>query len=493
MTTARKRRRSPMRRRHALTLVAVAMASPSAARAAAPSIDSSWAAAVFSTSARLQAKINPNGLATTYHFDYITKAAYEANLRVKDPFTGASRAPRAADANIGSGSVAITVLQLLSGLEADTAYRYRVVAKNAAPAPRTARPCPSITQASRRRRALADNRGWEMVSPVDKNGGEVALPGAVAGGGVLAGRRRGRRGHLRLRSLLRPAAQGAPPASQYVSTRTGGGWSTAEHHRRRSSRAPMAPSEEGVPYQLFSADLARGLLLNGEHCRGEGSGCPVANPPLAGTDAPAGYQNYYLREGQRLRGAARRRQRRRLSTLEPADFDSALRRRLPDLRHVVLSSCAALTADATEVPARRRLRSRPSTTSTSGPPAAGAQLLSSTDRHPGAALAAQAGAVSADGSRVYWHDLRRQPLPARRARRASRSTRSRGRGDLRDRLRRRLGRLLHQRTDTSGAIDAASDAATDLTPAGGVVGSARRLRRRLLRLLPGRRRPLPLA
>ena len=54
---------------------------------------------------------------------------------------------------------------------------------------------------------------------------------------------------------------------------------------------------DGVPYQVFSPDLGRGLLLNGRPCRAEEGLCPVANPPLAGTDAPTGYQNYYLRQG----------------------------------------------------------------------------------------------------------------------------------------------------------------------------------------------------
>ena len=53
--------------------------------------------------------------------------------------------------------------------------------------------------------------------------------------------------------------------------------------------------DKGAPYQLFSGGLERGLLLNGEHCRDGADGCAVANPPLAGTDAPAGYQNYYMR------------------------------------------------------------------------------------------------------------------------------------------------------------------------------------------------------
>ena len=142
--------------------------------------------------------------------------------------------------------------------------------------------------------ALPDGRGWELVSPVDKNGGQVDPPGAIAGGGVLQAAAGG--GAVAYGSATSFAGgAGAPPASQYISTRSAGGWST------QNITAPIFSGsydlvDQGVPYQLFSTDLARGLLLNGDHCRGEATGCAVANPPLAGTDAPAGYQDYYLRD-----------------------------------------------------------------------------------------------------------------------------------------------------------------------------------------------------
>ena len=39
-------------------------------------------------------------------------------------------------------------------------------------------------------------------------------------------------------------------------------------------------------------------MLNGIHCRGEGTDCPVANPPLPGSGAPEGFQDYYLRDNE---------------------------------------------------------------------------------------------------------------------------------------------------------------------------------------------------
>ncbi len=98
MPTAQKRRRSVSAAAIIGTLIAALALGPGAAQGAAPSIGQSWASAVFSSTARLSAQVNPNGLFTTYHFDYITQAAYEANLAAaKDPFSGASRVPLVSD------------------------------------------------------------------------------------------------------------------------------------------------------------------------------------------------------------------------------------------------------------------------------------------------------------------------------------------------------------------------------------------------------------
>ena len=53
-----------------------------------PLVGAEWSSAVGSDSAKLSALIDPNGLNTTYHFDYTTEAAYQAH-----GFTGALRSP----------------------------------------------------------------------------------------------------------------------------------------------------------------------------------------------------------------------------------------------------------------------------------------------------------------------------------------------------------------------------------------------------------------
>ncbi len=305
--------------------------------------------------------------------------------------------------------------------------------------------------------ALPDGRGWEMVSPVDKNGGTVDPPGAVAGGGVLQAAAGGGAITYGSRASFAGGA-GAPPASQYVSTRGGGGWS-AQNITVPIFSGSYDLTDEGVPWQLFAPDLARGLMLNGDHCRGEASSCAVANPPLAGTDAPEGFQDYYLREGggyEALLGSADIAGR----GLDPASFDLRFAGSSPDLKTVVLSTCSALTSDAGVGCGSSKANLYKWTKATGS--------LSLINTLPGAALAADAGAVSADGSRIYWKDLTSGNLELREGATSTQVDGAAGGG----------GTL--ETTSADGAVAFYSKAghlwrrvggtSTDITPSGGVLG-----------------------
>jgi hypothetical protein len=240
--------------------------------------------------------------------------------------------------------------------------------------------------------ALPDNRGWEMVSPAEKNGGQVDPPETIAAGGALQAASQGGTVTYASRASF-AGGQGAPPASQYLSARASSSWPT-QNLTMPVFSGSYGFTDQGVPYRLFSTDLARGLLLNGERCRGQASECPVANPPLPGTDAPAGFQDYYLREGSSFEAliaatdiAGR--------GLDPSTFEVRLAGASPDLRTIVLSSCAALTDTSVDgcATGKANLYAWSKATGALG-------LINTT---PGAELAAQ-GAVSVDGSRIYWKD-----------------------------------------------------------------------------------------
>jgi hypothetical protein len=466
MRAARKRRRPSSNSALAAGFLALVLvlAPAGAQAAAAPLIHEVWTSQVFSSTARLQARVSPNGLPATYHFDYVTRSQYEAN---GNGFSGAQRVPLLSDANFGSGTSPVGVLQQIGNLQPDTAYRYRIVAKNSSGTV-TGEALSFITRASGAAAALADNRVWEMVSPVEKNGGQVAAPGSLSGGGVLQGAAQG--GSITYGSAASFAGgQGAPPASQYLATRTSGGWTT-ENITQPLFSGSYDAGEGGGPYRIFSADLARAILLNGDHCRGEGSGCAVANPPLAGTEAPAGYQNYYLREGDSFTALLADANAGFL-TLEPRAFDLTLAGSSPDLRHPVVATCAALTANATEVPlgegcdpAKQNLYLYSA--------GSGLSLLNvkpgGTSGIPGASLAAQSAAVSEDGSRVYFS--LEGNLYLRAAGQTKQADADAGGGGV------------FQTASADGSVAyfskeghlwrylAATDAATDITPAGEVQG-----------------------
>jgi len=225
---------------------------------------------------------------------------------------------------------------------------------------------------------LPDGRGWEMVSPVDKNGGSIQGAGAIFDGGVLQAAAGGSAITYTSASSFGDG-QGAPGASQYLSLRGSTGWST-ENITLPTESGAYGIDPDGVPYQLFSGDLGSAIVLEGHRCE-EAEPCP---------------RSYTLRD----QGSGA------LTPIPYEEPDLRFAGANPDLVDLAFSTCAALTADATEVPAlggcdpeAQNLYLR------SGGVLRLINLLPGQKTGtPGASLAAQSGAISDDGSRVYWTD-----------------------------------------------------------------------------------------
>jgi hypothetical protein len=299
---------------------AAPIATQVAQAASPPMVLEAWSTDVTISSATLHARIDPLGSATSYRFEYLSESAYQANLgNGVEPFAGSSSAPAAGEVPIGSGLGAIGVTQQLHQLSPGTPYRYRVLAKN------TGGNSPGAilsftTQHPESGPLLADGRGWELVSPEEKNGGGVAAPEALDDGGVLQAAAAGGAITYSSASSFGSEARGAPSASQYLSHREESGWST-ENLTIPTVGGAYGDHPDGVPYQLFSADLRRSAMLEGEEC-----------PPSCG-------RGYLLSE----EGAQP------LQT--PRSEDLRLAGASTDLESVVFSTCRALTSDAVEVPA----------------------------------------------------------------------------------------------------------------------------------------------
>jgi hypothetical protein len=158
---------------------------------AAPGIVSTSAENLSSTFADLHAQIDPHGVATTYHFEYLTAASYAAD---GDSFSGPDPATSVPvpDVDIGSGGptggASESVMQHLGSLQPGTIYDFRVVAANAqgvsAGSLCEGAPAPACTFATLPApvAGLPDGRAYELVTPATKEGGSDMFAESSASG-----------------------------------------------------------------------------------------------------------------------------------------------------------------------------------------------------------------------------------------------------------------------------------------------------------------------
>jgi hypothetical protein len=138
--------------------------------------------------ATLRGEIDPSGLQTEYHFEYLTQAQYEEN---GESFSGASSTPTATlPASAGISAVEVPLL----GLEEGVIYRFRLIAENedaTVTGPdqilttlqrRLPESCPNAAYRSGLSANLADCRAYELTTPAETNGlSPVAPPILTAG------------------------------------------------------------------------------------------------------------------------------------------------------------------------------------------------------------------------------------------------------------------------------------------------------------------------
>jgi hypothetical protein len=247
-----------------------------------PEVESESVSNVTATTATLKAQINPKGATTSYLFQYLTEAAYEAN-EPADRFAGASEAP-IGGAVLGAGQDPLPAAAAISGLVPDTAYRYRVLATSAEGMDEG--DAQTFHTFPLQAPGLPDERAYELVSPVKKNGGEVfpaspfvsscdkeCKPGTVAPRFPLQSTPDG--DSVVYEGSPFSFAEGAPIVNGYLSRRTASGWQTT------NPTPPLYPGRgSGTGYQAFDAGLSTGLFYEDEG--------GVFSP-----EAPPGYPDLY--------------------------------------------------------------------------------------------------------------------------------------------------------------------------------------------------------
>jgi hypothetical protein len=387
-------------------------------------IDSTSVTDVAATSATLRSEINPLGDATSYRFEYISEAAsLRDEAEGQAPFAGAVQVPLEAAA-IGAGETDVTVAQHLDGLVAHTAYRYRVVAFNTIVPAGYIGSTLTFTTQSAGAFVLPDGRQWELVSPPDKHGSKLetqfgaASPfqAATAGDAVTY--------HASFPTEAEP--QNNANGAQVLSTRGPAGWSSRDvgPPYAQATGSNIAARTE---FRFFSADLSLAAmhpqggfdpLISPEASEQTSylrANFPVSDPAdlcseacfhpfVTGAegfaDVPAGVQFSTTEKC-------------RPPELE-AECGPVFRGATSDLAHAVLQSRLALTATALPAKASYGLyewsgveppaeRLRLVSVLPDGEPAV-APVIGGEGGIFGTAEETRGSAISADGSRVFFHD-----------------------------------------------------------------------------------------
>jgi NHL repeat len=280
---------------------------------AARPVIASVGASPGATTATLRARINPRNSETTYRFEYGVDTSYGSVVPVPD-------------ASIGSGLSLVEVSEAIAGLTPETTYHFQVVATNAAGATeggdRTFTTAPAVP-------APPPGRGYEKVSPHDKNGHDIMSDGGVAfpdaqNGSVIAATS----GDAVVYGST-GAFAGSPSASTvsfYLGLRQPPAWSTT------GISPPHQPG--GLPtaeVEMVSEDTSRAVVRT--------------NVTLAGSPPPdLGIEKLYLRDT--VSGTYQ------LLGYEGAEFGSNpifSANASPDLQHVLFETAAELTPDAVGV------------------------------------------------------------------------------------------------------------------------------------------------
>jgi hypothetical protein len=207
----------------------------------AVAVDSVSVGDVTAESAELEARIDPVGTDTEYHFEYIAAGETEWH--------------ETPSIDVGSGSTDVPVSAHIQGLKTNTVYAYRVIAKNVLG--EASAQAELMTQRAGAPFALLDGRSWEQVSPPDKGVANITLQDR--GGAPLQSSPDGRALTYLTGGYSESEPEGETLVDQVVSRHGASGWSSKDIETSNGQRQNLKVGESGE-YWLFSEDLGRSIV-----------------------------------------------------------------------------------------------------------------------------------------------------------------------------------------------------------------------------------------
>jgi DNA-binding beta-propeller fold protein YncE len=274
---------------------------------ALPTIESESVTATGTESSTLRAEIDPHGFGTRFRFEYLDAATYAAQRATAEgegkggeeaedaAFAGGGEAPLGG-APLGGEGVG-TATTAIGGLDPDTEYAFRAIASSECEGevpPNS--PCEAAGKAAFFRTyaaaapGLPDGRAYELVSPAQKNGGEVfpADPGVYScplackppGGGittVFPMQSAPDGDAVTYMGFPFSPTEGTAVWNDYLSRRTAAGWQTTAMSPALQATKETAGNAFGT--LAYDSSLSHDLLAQRE---------PALTP-----QAPADYANLY--------------------------------------------------------------------------------------------------------------------------------------------------------------------------------------------------------
>jgi DNA-binding beta-propeller fold protein YncE len=215
-----------------------------------PSVESDGVSEVASTSATLEAEVNPRGKPTEYRFEYGICAS--ASTCASSPYEHSAPSP---DAPVGSDFEIHSLSVHLQGLAPHTAYHFLALAHNEL-GRAEGKEVTFTTQGAGGSLLLPDARQWELVSPPGNGSGQIQtinasqVTEAAAAGGAIT---------YLSNAPTEASPQGNAAYSQILSARGPSGWLSRDISTPHEFASGVG-GFQGQEYRFFSPDLSAAIL-----------------------------------------------------------------------------------------------------------------------------------------------------------------------------------------------------------------------------------------